>query len=79
MKIVKEFRSDDWAKSCSSGYPKAEWAWGLGEDGHLYGKGGISGHIYHDNWYPYSKMRFGIAISEMKKIVKEFGHLVIFT
>jgi hypothetical protein len=83
MKIVKELESNKFAIKRSPGMNdsnhKAHWSWGLGEDGILYGKGVFSGHSYEDNWYPYHTLSFGITISEMKRIIKEFGHLLVFT
>ena len=60
-------------------YPSANWTWGLGEDGNLYGRGTISGYSYDKSFQLYELIGFGISLGEMKRIVKEFGHLVIFT
>jgi hypothetical protein len=57
---------------------KPHWSWGLGDDGILYCKGQIAGHCFKQTWWPYERMGFGIPISEMRKIVKEFGHLLVF-
>jgi len=76
MKIIKQFESNDFARSQNVNF---YWSWGLGDDGFLYGKGRLldptSRYTY---WHPYADMTFGIPLSEMKKIVKEFGHLLLF-
>lgn len=83
MKIVKELNANDWAKQKSPGMTSPNnqpyWSWGLGDDGVLYGKGQISGYVFTTAWYPYERIGFGISIREMKRIVKEFGHLLIWT
>ena len=83
MKIVKQFESNDFAKRRSPGMNSPlmipQWSWGLGEDGELYCKGQITGFIVMEEWYAYSRASFGIPSGEMKKIIKEFGHLLIFT
>jgi hypothetical protein len=79
MKIVKQFSSNDFAiKKSSPDMIGANWTWGLGNDGELYGRGSFA-QYYIREWFIYRNASFGIPISEMKKIIKEFGHLVIFT
>jgi predicted metal-binding protein len=75
MNIVKEFESNEYAisRSQSTSFNPCL-SYGLGDDGHLYCKCRMSGYMY-DTW---CKPSFYISISEMKKIVKEFGDLLIF-
>lgn len=85
MKIVKQFDSNEWAikhsgsrvSSWDGAEHKPNWTWALGDDGYLYGQGWILGHLYTNGWCRYEDMSFGIPLTEMKKIVKEFGHLLV--
>lgn len=82
MKIVKEINDNEWAKKrsfvMSSPLNIPCWSWGFGNDGLLYCKGLITGYSFTE-WIPYHKTGISITLSEMKKIVKEFGHLIVFT
>jgi len=77
MKIVKEIENIEY-NSTSTGYLLK---WGLGEDGRLYQT------MYHPKtkrevgyWELWEhKFQYSLSLKEMKHIVKEFGHLVVFT
>jgi len=87
MKIIKQF--DDWDfferhhylayedEELARGY----WRWGLGDDGDLYCQ--CYSFESPDEWYLYSEEcypgQLHVLFSDMRKIVKEFGHLVVFT
>jgi len=86
MNIIKQFESNEFAIKKSAGNINSFWLWGLGDDGILYGKGLFAGNYLMGEWSPYYLMgewapyevlSFGIPLSEMKKIVKEFGHLLV--
>ena len=85
MKIIKQFESNEWAIKRSKGYTttwdgtgsRPRWTWGLGDDGRLYCKGWIAGRSYSQDWYRYEDVSFGISLDEMKKIIKEFGHWLV--
>jgi len=58
------------------------WRWGLGDDGGLY----YQCYAAEDpeDWYEYPdgdaySEKLLVTFDEMRKIVKEFGHLVVFT
>lgn len=92
MKIIKQFDSNDFAIKKSrallgegrgqtsfwDGTKKEPyWIWGLGDDGELYGKGWRQG-VYRPDWTSDDGYDFSISLDEMRKIVKEFGHLLVF-
>lgn len=85
MKIVKQFESNDFAKilykdlySHIDYKEGAPWLiWGLGNDGDLYVMHGFPYHLKETSSWIVPRMY--ISILEMKKIIKEFGHLIIFT
>ena len=60
---------------------KGYWIWGLGDDGELYFRCSLFTH--GDMWHPYPEEGYSdkllVTFGEMRKIVKEFGHLVVFT
>jgi hypothetical protein len=85
MNIVKQF--DDYVffkkhfylafEDNDPEYINGSWRWGLGDDGELYCQ--CSDFEDPKMWYDLSETSFGIkSIREMKKIVKEFGHLLVF-
>jgi len=86
MKIVKQFEDNiflnkfiDITEFNKINDEPAYWLWGLGEDGNIYCQ--CNDFIDKDTWYLYKHI-YGFSltdISDMKRIVKEFGHLVIFT
>jgi hypothetical protein len=71
VKIIKTFLYD--------GRPYREW--GLGNDGHLYSRfigSGIHKLKFPEEWQEYyEESPFGVPFGEMKRIVKEFGHLLV--
>lgn len=87
MKIIKQF--DDYEFFERHHYLEFEdeelktgfWRWGLGDDGNLYCQ--CYGFDNPKYWYFYEEKcyegRYHLLFSEMRKIVKEFGHLVVFT
>jgi len=71
MKIVKEFYDPIYGEKVNC----RNWIWGLGDDGNVYRR--ISDI---DNWNDINgPLPTKISLREMKMLVKEFGHLVIFT
>ena len=80
MKIVKEFESSEFASKIQHvtfrhfNYLK----WGLGDDANLYCQGKYSNSEYSPWINPFENSVYP-DINEMKKIVKEFGHLLVFT
>lgn len=59
---------------------KDKWEWGLGDDGNLYCR--CSEFNRSNEWLPYPNDTpnfIKVSFSDMMRIVKQFGHLVIFT
>lgn len=79
MTIVKKI-SSDLAKERSHDIFKnqAFFEWGLGDDGNLYVRYSMSGH-HRNSWVLYETSGIAISMEEMKKVLKEFGHLVVFS
>ena len=93
-KIIKSFSSNEYAKYLNDKYegklmynPRLEiikdnikpfLEWGLSDDGTLCCCGCFS-YCNYPNWVKYEHCAFSISLAEMKKIVKEFANLVIFT
>jgi hypothetical protein len=71
MKIVKEFYDEDY---CIREF-RTNWYWGLGDDGNLYRRCDSTGN----QWVGISEGMFPITVNlrDMKLIVKEFGHLLV--
>ena len=69
MEIVKEFKDDDYAErhNCRN------WYWGLGSDGNIYRR--LSDQ---DDWVDVNVLPIRIDLRDMKKLVREFGHLLPF-
>jgi hypothetical protein len=67
MKIVKEFVDHDFQVADDS-----TWSWGLGDDGWVYYKS--SAYEDPNKWCIYG---YSIRLKTMCKIVKEFGHLLV--
>lgn len=94
LRIVKSFKSDEYATTMHNRYVegsthrqietatlpggKPSLEWGLSSEGQLCCRGHFTYCNYPD-WSEYESCVFSISLIEMKKIVKEFGHLVIFT
>lgn len=84
MKIVKQFEDPQflqkvyhWRENLSA---KDKWVWGLGDDGELYFRCSI--FTDPDEWSAFKDRNLianNLSIKDMKRIVKEFGHLVVFT
>ena len=84
MKIVKEFEDPECLAKiyhwCSAQELSQEhFYWGLGDDGELYLS--CTRFVDQNNWHKLSSidMRDHFSLKTMKRIVKEFGHLVVFT
>jgi hypothetical protein len=85
MKIVKQFEDPEflaitynWVSS--DNLSREHFYWGLGEDGELYCK--CSRFIENHLWHPpcaIGNLEDKISLKLMRRIVKEFGHLVVFT
>jgi hypothetical protein len=84
IQIVKSFESnqyasimhDRWGRTYNPPFnPFLEW--GLASHGELCCRGRF-GPCNYPEWVPYESVCFGISVGEMKKIVKEFGHLIVF-
>jgi hypothetical protein len=85
MKIVKSFDDNDFFKEFfhlsfekdDPSYVNGIWRWGLGDDGELY----CQSSDFEDpkEWYSlwYNTIIRISSIKTMKKIVKEFGHLLV--
>jgi len=74
MKIIKIISK--WSKTNENGL---DIDCGLGDDGKLYYR--LQNPVtkkHYPKWYPLSD-RYTPSLKEMKCIVKEFGHLVVFT
>jgi hypothetical protein len=77
MKIIKQFDDLEYFKKRYKGN-KIEaddmWSWGLGEDGELYCR---TTTISSKKWLSMSEVAgLVFSIADMKRIVKEFGHLL---
>jgi hypothetical protein len=75
MKIIKEFEDINYPKRIYKGnYDIPFWFWGLGEDGELY----YNRSDYNMNgWSLATNLHFPLSLSEMKKVIEEFGHLLV--
>jgi hypothetical protein len=84
MKIVKSFEDPEFLAEYYNWYSASQligtsFLWGLGDDGNLYAKCGRFTDPHR--WYPtisLSDMEQYFQLKLMKRIVKEFGHLVVF-
>jgi hypothetical protein len=84
MKIVKQFEDREFLLQYYNwcAVEHLSWAhfyWGLGDDGNLYAK--CDTFTDPHRWYPtisLSDMEQYFQLKLMKRIVKEFGHLVVF-
>jgi len=84
MNIVKEFEDHDFfchpEISSSEYHDRHTWYWGLGDDGQIYYR--CTRFISPDVWWNlhYTKeIASLVKLRTMKKIVKQFGHLLVFT
>jgi len=80
MKIVKSFSDPEFFQKQYHSDIEGEWFWGLGDDGGLYCKCPADFED-PDRWYSYEHECHprSFSIRDMKRIVKAFGHLVVFT
>lgn len=83
MNIAKQFEDEEYyrlpgVRPTGIIPPGATWLWGLGEDGQLYYR--FVPSDYPDQWYAYQTHAeyLPMSIAQMKKIVNEFGHLLVF-
>ena len=83
MKILKEFEDKQYYHSTGVRpvgviQSDATWFWGLGEDGQLYYR--FVPNDFPGKWYSYQTHaeHLPMSIAQMKKIVSEFGHLLVF-
>ena len=78
MKIVKSFEDQKFFQRRYRGSElSGEWLWGFGDDGELYCRCTQFGD---DRWRRFDEVGwFDPTMEDMKRIVKEFGHLVVFT
>jgi len=85
MKIIKSFEDSEFLENpkISNGNNPLnhKWLWGLGDDGKIYYQ--CTKFSLPDEWYDLSETNSMVAscvsLREMKKLVKAFGHLLIFT
>ena len=78
MKIVKSF--DDhifFEKTYYLSDIQGQWFCGLSDDGELYCKCPAD-FKNPEEWYLFEELRFNINLDDMKRIVKEFGNLLVF-
>lgn len=69
MKIVKEFQDDNYAEKNGCRI----WYWGLGDDGNIYRRLDDK-----DDWVDINGLLpIRTDLNDMKRIVKEFGHLLV--
>jgi hypothetical protein len=69
MTIIKSFEDKDYAEK----YGYDHWYWGLGDDGNIYRR---ANEAY--SWVDMNALVLSLYLGDMKKLVKEFGHLVVF-
>lgn len=77
MKIVKQFDDFEYFDYVYEGYGiRGFWRWGLGEDGDLY----CQSSDFQDprEWNSWSSVNMPLSLKHMKRLVKEFGDLLVF-
>ena len=75
QKTIKMYKSDTYSSYTAKGNI---WKWGLGDDGKLYCQ--CSDFADSENWHSLGICPTAadvLSISDMKKIIKEFGHLLV--
>ena len=72
MKIIKSFEDYSFLKSAAGSPEDFVFTWGLGDDGYVYYK--CSAYADPNEWKVYGHM---LPLKTMCKIVKEFGHLLV--
>lgn len=76
MKIVKSFEDKGYFDDRFSS-TRETWRWGLGDDGNLYYQYDGGPHSDEWCWFFDPDERWSLSIQDMKRIVKEFGHLLV--
>jgi hypothetical protein len=84
MKIIKQFEDREYYRlpgvkpKHKEVEPNATWFWGLGENGYLYYR--FIPMSDPDQWFAYQNHAdyLPMSVAQMKKIVNEFGHLLVF-
>jgi hypothetical protein len=83
MKIIKEFEDDDFFAHPKISSPEYHgrytWLWGLGDDGFIYYRSTRFSHP--DEWRELSsneRIAILVSLKTMKKLVNQFGHLLVF-
>lgn len=74
MKILKSFKTDEHIMSCHSGQTE----WGLNDSGDLCARCTIKDCRRSEYWQKNPLLLNGLSISEMKRIVDNFHHLLVF-
>ena len=90
LKIIKSVSSNEYAIAIDKRWRESrnigdinpvEWQpfleWGLSNTGELCCRG-VFGYCSYPDWVEYESCCFSISMVEMKKIIKEFGHLLVF-
>lgn len=88
IKIIKFFQSNEYAINRHNNYKNDIFNgpfedhdpfldWGLSSNGDLCCRGYFA-YCSYPNWIQYEHCLFSISIQEMKKIINEFGHLLVF-
>lgn len=84
MNIIKEFEDQEFfclsEVSTPEYHGKYTWYWGLGDDGEIYYR--CTRFSDPESWYKLKKhheVAALIGLKTMKKLVKQFGHLLVFT
>jgi len=68
IKIIKSFSDPEYAQQVGC----MNWYWGLGDDGNIYRR-----LHEQDNWNYIGDLYLRTNLRDMKLIVKEFGHLLV--
>lgn len=84
MNIIKQFEDPEFVRKVyhwtadDEWNPNDKWFWGLGDDGELYFR---CTRFSSFCWITIKDINVGeyFTLKTMRRIVKEFGHLVIFT
>lgn len=84
MNIVKEFEDQDFFQHPKLSTPEYHlrytWYWGLSDDGNLYYR--CTRFSNPDEWRELAsseQIAPLVSLKTMKKLVKQFGHLLVFT
>jgi hypothetical protein len=86
MKILKEFSDPEFAVKVAPKLwignpdPQDDWFWGLGDDGEIYFRSNRYYFQAPGGWFRMStshEVATSISLRDMKHLVKEFGHLLV--